>query len=146
MKKKLLVLISNSSGQRQQVANQDRALTVLKAQDIDPELVDGSDPSQRDRRNELFGISGNRGKYPQFFLVEGSGGTTSFLGLFEDIEAMNDSRTLTKQALGLGEDDNIPAQQPSPPAGNEVPADMYLLGLSIGPYQSYGTVCRLPLA
>jgi hypothetical protein len=90
--KKLLVLISNQSGSRQQLANQDRALTLLLAQGIEPELLDGSDPTSKDRRNELFGISGIRANYPQFFILQGE--TTTFLGSFDTVESMNDSGTL----------------------------------------------------
>lgn len=42
------------------------------------------------RRNELFGISGIRGNYPQFFFLH-QDGTTTFLGGWERIEMLNDS-------------------------------------------------------
>ena len=41
------------------------------------------------RRDELFQISGIRGEYPRFFLVERSG-ETHYVGDFETVVAIND--------------------------------------------------------
>jgi hypothetical protein len=45
------------------------------------------------RRDELFRISGKRGVYPQFFLVrvEKASKTTTYLGDWEYVEAVNDA-------------------------------------------------------
>ena len=96
--KKLLMLLSNQSGNRQQVADQDRAQTLFKVRKIDTQLLDGSDPTNKPRRDELFGISGIRANYPQFFLVGDT--STTFLGNFDVIESMNDVGTLTNDILG----------------------------------------------
>lgn len=125
--KNVLILISRMSGQRQQQANQDRALTLLRGQGIEPALVDGSDPTQKDRRNELFGISGIRGNYPQFFITEDDqdpAAKTTFLGTFDDIDIMNDSATLTKEALGLAAPAPAPVAPPpaAPPVAVAPPA------------------------
>lgn len=45
------------------------------------DMLDGVDPELRDRRNELFELSGLRGQYPQFFLV--SDDSTVFWGDWE---------------------------------------------------------------
>jgi hypothetical protein len=97
-KKTLLVLISKASGNQQQVANQDRAMTMLQSQRIEPDILDGADPNHKDRRNELFGIIGMRGNYSQFFVVEN--GKTSFLGDFDVIEGVNESGSLKTTILG----------------------------------------------
>jgi hypothetical protein len=100
MGKTLIVVVSRSSGNRQQVADQERASIWWKAQGIEPELVDGV--AEKERRNELFGISDVRGDYPQFFLKNGDDDSTiEFLGLFDDVEAMNEMGTFTKEALVL---------------------------------------------
>jgi hypothetical protein len=96
--KKLLMLLSNQSGNRQQVADQDRARTLFKFRKIDTQFLDGSDPTKKAFRDELFGISGIRANYPQFFLVSDS--ITTFLGNFDVIESMNDLGTLTNDMLG----------------------------------------------
>ena len=96
--KKLLMLLSNQSGNRQQVADQDRAQTLFKVRQIDTQLLDGSDPTNKPRRDELFRISGIRANYPQFFLVGDT--ITTFLGNFDVIESMNDVGTLTNDILG----------------------------------------------
>ena len=45
------------------------------------------------RRNELFQISGIRGRYPQFFVVSEHGKIT-FLGDWDKLEAINDASSL----------------------------------------------------
>ena len=50
------------------------------------------------RRNELFRMSGIRGNYPQFFLVE-KDGSVSFLGDWNAIEEMNDASGLPLEIL-----------------------------------------------
>ena len=85
------------SGRQDQKAAQDRAVTILKGMKIESgselfEQLDGSDPANRTRRNELFAISGLRAKYPQFFLVDGE--TTEFLADWESFEYMHDSGSL----------------------------------------------------
>ena len=67
---------------------------------IQPELVDGSDMAFKERRNELFDISGIRGKYPQFFLVKDEDGPTTFLGDFDTFEWLNDEGTLLQAING----------------------------------------------
>lgn len=59
--------------------------------------VDGLEPSARERRNELFGISSLRGKYPQVFLK--LSGETTFVGDFEAVNGLNDCDTLPPDVL-----------------------------------------------
>jgi hypothetical protein len=109
MTKNILLLVSTVSmgGRGQQVAKQEKAMTLLKAKGIDAEIVDGSDPEQRERRNELFEISQTRGKYPLFFVIDngssknatGTTSTTTYLGDFDDIEYMNDCQQFNRENL-----------------------------------------------
>lgn len=96
--RRLLMLMSNQSMSREQVAHQQTASTILKAHNIPYEEVDGTDFHQRERRNELFDISGVMGKYPQFFIAQG--GKTEFWGDFEKMQAANEAGTL-KNDLGF---------------------------------------------
>ena len=94
--KKMIVLISSYSANHQQKSHQDRALTILKGLKIGEdqlETIDGAKPENKEKRNELFGLSGIRAKYPQFFLVDESN-TTSFLADFDGFEAMHEMGTL----------------------------------------------------
>ena len=50
------------------------------------------------RRNELFKLSGLRGVYPQFFVLEGEE-ELEFLGDWEKIEAINDASSLPQEIL-----------------------------------------------
>lgn len=70
---------------------------LLKSRKISYEMVDGADPALRDVRNELFSISGMRGVYPQFFMIENS--EIRFLGDFEAVESMNDASALPREIL-----------------------------------------------
>jgi hypothetical protein len=108
---KLIVLITTQSfGNPTQRANQDRAMAMITSKFGDNnelvEIVDGTDPSNKERRNELFGISGIRAKYPQFFVRRD--GATIFMGDYEWIEGANETESLTSKAL-LGVD--VPTKQ-----------------------------------
>merc|ERR1719336_2637790 len=50
-------------------------------------------------RNEFFKVSGIRAKYPQLFVREGD--AFKFIGMYDEIEQLNDSRKL-KEACGAG--------------------------------------------
>jgi hypothetical protein len=89
--KTLVMLVSEGFGNAQQTANQERSLMILKSRQIVPALVDGTDLANKELRNRLFGISGIRGKYPQFFLKKDVGGEYSFVGSFDVVESYNDS-------------------------------------------------------
>ena len=91
----LLVLVSSSlSGSTAQGRNQKRALTILEACGVQPEVLDAADPANALVRNELCEMSGIKGKYPQFFLVQGD--RTSFFADFAEVEQMNEEGTLAE--------------------------------------------------
>jgi hypothetical protein len=96
---KLIVLISKFSGTLQQRTKQDRAISILKGKKINNiEEVDGSAPINKDLRNLLFGISGVRGDYPQFFLLNDQDNVT-YLGNFDWLEYMNDIGSFTNDDI-----------------------------------------------
>lgn len=100
--KKLVVLISSYSPNIQQKTNQDRAITIIKGLQIGQdqlEIIDGAIPVNKEKRNDLFALSGIRAKYPQFFLVEFSNQIT-FLADWNGFEAMNEMGSL-KEFLNL---------------------------------------------
>ena len=90
----LLVLVSSSSGSTKQGRNQKRALTIIEACGIQPEVLDAADPANALVRDELCEMSGIRGVYPQFFLVQGD--RTSFFADFAEVEHMNEEGTLAE--------------------------------------------------
>eukprot|EP00529_Nitzschia_sp_RCC80_P005363 CAMPEP_0113520682 /NCGR_PEP_ID=MMETSP0014_2-20120614/44232_1 /TAXON_ID=2857 /ORGANISM="Nitzschia sp." /LENGTH=988 /DNA_ID=CAMNT_0000418581 /DNA_START=335 /DNA_END=3301 /DNA_ORIENTATION=+ /assembly_acc=CAM_ASM_000159 len=107
---KLIVLISSSTVVTQQRTHQDRAQTILTGKKLWTsndessneyvEIVDGSDQTQKDKRSLLFGISGLRGKYPQFFLQESdSDDSITFLGDYDWLEDQNEMGLLSKHAI-----------------------------------------------
>ena len=64
------------------------------------DAVDGSDVANKDRRDELFTLSGKRDVYPQFFIVDNTTNTTTFWGTWEEFETSSDSGTLKQDLLG----------------------------------------------
>ena len=68
MTKRIIILVSNGISERKQASAQNNSLSLLNARRVLYEVVDGADPAQVDRRNELFRISGIRGLYPQWFI------------------------------------------------------------------------------
>ena len=94
---KLVMLTSTSSGNRLQAGNQKRALSLLRAHGIEPEVIDGSDPKNIGVRNQYLGISGIKGNYPQFFAITEL--ETTFVGNVETLEFMNDAGTLSRKSI-----------------------------------------------
>ena len=107
---RLLVLTSSQpfGRGREVAAKQERAFAVLDGDGIPYEKLDGADAANRDRRNGLFGLSGVRGEYPQFFRRLGGGDEKSdlgssveFLGCWNWFETANETGTLVT-VLGSG--------------------------------------------
>mmetsp|Transcript_40439 Transcript_40439/g.47318 ORF Transcript_40439/g.47318 Transcript_40439/m.47318 type:complete len:108 (-) Transcript_40439:211-534(-) len=86
---RFIVLMSKGVSDRFQGTNQSRALTILNGQKVPFTVVDGMDPEQLKKRDELFAISKIRGNYPQFFFVQENGSTTYF-GNFEKLDNLNE--------------------------------------------------------
>ncbi|KAL3796519.1 hypothetical protein ACHAW5_004421 [Stephanodiscus triporus] len=80
---RLTVLISNGVNNYYQASNQKAALSLLGDLRIPHDVVDGMDPSQKERRDAFFEISGVRGNYPQIFLTSETGDEHSFLGGYD---------------------------------------------------------------
>jgi hypothetical protein len=93
----ILMLETKLGMNRTQVQNQQRAAMLFNARRIPYETIDGSDPTNKDFRNELFKLSEMRGVYPQFFVV--SGETITFLGDWETVENINDATSLGSELL-----------------------------------------------
>eukprot|EP00980_Cylindrotheca_fusiformis_P018726 scaffold6241_cov129-Cylindrotheca_fusiformis.AAC.3 len=100
--KKLILLIS-SMCTSQVKGEQNHAISVLEGLGVPTsgiEILDGCDTTIKDRRNQLWGISGIRAKYPQLFAVESDGKTISFVGDYEGIIVMHDHGSLAA-AIGI---------------------------------------------
>ena len=109
----MLVLISSMSLDRNVQQQQDRAMTLLRAKGISFETIDGAQAVNKERRNDLFAMSGLRGKYPQFFLVHPQAQTrddddgesepvlptVSFFADWDKLEAINDASSLPDDIL-----------------------------------------------
>ena len=80
---RLTVLISNGVYDYYQASHQKAALSLLGDLCIPHDVVDGNDPSQREKRDAFFGISDIRGNYPQIFLTSEAGDEHHFLGGYD---------------------------------------------------------------
>lgn len=100
MPKRFLILISNGISDRKQMSQQNLSLNLLNARRVLYETVDGADPDplQIHRRNDLFKISGIRGKYPQWFIVDEDENVT-YIGDWETISEINDNDDLPPEIL-----------------------------------------------
>jgi len=113
---RLLILVSSQSMDRQTGSRQQNAFTLLDVKNIAYETLDGADPVNKDRRNDLFSLSGIRAKYPQFFKVS-SNGDTSFWGDWDHFELCNENGTLSRE---LGVSTASASTQNKPPSRKEV--------------------------
>lgn len=116
--RKFLMLLSTQSGSNLQCNNIRSSEHILKSIGVEPIIVDGADPQSKQRRDELFRLSGIRGNYPQFFVVqsnfesstipkEGESPDTSFFGDFQGLNEKNQNGSLAKD-IGLGSDKLTP--------------------------------------
>eukprot|EP00526_Cylindrotheca_closterium_P008915 CAMPEP_0113634394 /NCGR_PEP_ID=MMETSP0017_2-20120614/17907_1 /TAXON_ID=2856 /ORGANISM="Cylindrotheca closterium" /LENGTH=514 /DNA_ID=CAMNT_0000545087 /DNA_START=248 /DNA_END=1792 /DNA_ORIENTATION=- /assembly_acc=CAM_ASM_000147 len=101
--KKLILLISSMCNAKV-MAEQNHAQAVIEGLGIDMtnqlEVLDGCDQQLRDRRNELWGVSGIRAQYPQLFTVDDASSKIQFVGDYENIMYLNDHGSLA-QEIGL---------------------------------------------
>ena len=103
----VLLLLSRGVSDPLQEGRCRRALQLLQSKKVDFIEVDGMDPEQRPRRDELFAISGERGGYPQFFVVteleetetHNAGFVTEFLGDWDRIEGLNECCDIDQKVL-----------------------------------------------
>ena len=83
MTEKTIVLFTSMPQTLVEVA-QARLDNVLKGKKIEYEKINGVAEENKPIRDQLFGISNERGKYPQIFLRK-EDGTYKFVGLWETV-------------------------------------------------------------
>lgn len=98
----LTVLVSNGVYDIYQASNQRATLSLLGDLGIPHDVVDGMDPSQKERRDAFFGISGIRGNYPQIFLTSTGGDEHHFLGGYDWLNNVDFKDLETIGVVGRG--------------------------------------------
>jgi hypothetical protein len=113
--KTMLMLWSGQSPCRDVVGHQTLAFTILQARGIPHATLDGAWPENKNRRNELFEISGLGAKYPQFFVVSGGNdeSTTTYWGNWDDFENANEQGILAAEFAP--QESSSPSPSPPPP-------------------------------
>ena len=86
---------SGGGGQQAKCTKLRDTISALKIRFVD---VDGADGSNKDKRNELFGISGIRGGYPQTF-IQTSAGVVKFVGDYEKMMDLVESNDIPEDIL-----------------------------------------------
>jgi hypothetical protein len=94
---KAIMLVSGLSTDQIQIVNTRRLEDALKGKKISFDKVDGSLAENKELRDALFGVSGQRGKYPQCFITDGT--THRFIGMWEEMESLLDCDALPKDIL-----------------------------------------------
>jgi hypothetical protein len=85
------ILLTSSVGGSGVESKERRVKDLFLAFNVAHEVIDGANKDLRDRRNELFDISGIRGNYPQIFVVGKGDSTASYVGDSEKIVELSDS-------------------------------------------------------
>jgi type 2A phosphatase activator TIP41 len=100
--KHVLILRSNEVVTPEQMAYQYAASSVLTTNEIPHAQVDGSDPEFQEKRDELFALC-EQSVYPQFFIVEADGNTTTYWGDIEHLMRCEENMTI-REYLGFADD------------------------------------------
>ena len=93
----VVLLLSSTTTDSAQEIGQRRLTDMLLSKKIKAETIDGSLPENKEKRDELFGISSLRGKYPQVF-IQGADGT-KFVGQWEKIQELVECDDLPADVL-----------------------------------------------
>lgn len=85
------------------ISNSSRMIDLFAAKKLSVLLIDGASPEDKEIRDELFSISGMRGKYPQCFLRRGSKGNRryEFVGTWETVETLVESDSIPADFLAV---------------------------------------------
>lgn len=97
MTERAVMLFSTLSTDQVVMVNTRRLEDSLKGKKLVFDKVDGVLPENKEVRDKLFAISGQRGKYPQCFVTEGD--SYRFVGMWDDIESLLDCDGLPAEVL-----------------------------------------------
>ena len=104
-------LVSNGAYDIYQASNQRATLSLLGDLGIRHDVVDGMDPSQKERRDAFFKISGIRGNYPQIFLTSTDGDEHHYLGGYDWLNNIDVNDLETIGAPGKDEPRHCPVDR-----------------------------------
>ncbi|GMI31347.1 hypothetical protein TrCOL_g8478 [Triparma columacea] len=83
-----------------QAGNTTRCRDLFAAKKLSYLEVDGSNPTEKEVRDKLFGISGVRGNYPQIFKCKGGDiECAEFIGCWDKIEELNELNELPAEVM-----------------------------------------------
>lgn len=97
---KVVMLIANETNPMN-LQNADKLRTLFKSKKIVWEEIDGTDPGNKEKRSELFAVSGLRAEYPQVFFLDHKScvypSLYRFIGNYGKISALNENAGMLKE-------------------------------------------------
>ena len=99
MTERAVILVSGLASDQIQIVNQRRLEDLVQGKQLAFDRIDGALSENKEIRDKLFGISGQRGKYPQCFILDTASGDYRFIGLWEAIESLVDCDALPADVL-----------------------------------------------
>lgn len=93
-----VLLYSSLATDQIQIVNSRRLEDALIGRKIRFEKVDGSLPDNKEIRDAMFAVSGQRGKYPQCFLKDDNA-QFRFMGLWDEIEGLLECDSIPTDVL-----------------------------------------------
>ncbi len=92
-----MLLFSGLATDQIQIVNSRRLEDVLSSKKLVFDKIDGSLAEHKTIRDELFAISGQRGKYPQCFIKSVDG--YKFIGFWEELQSLIDCDSLPPDVI-----------------------------------------------
>ena len=97
MTKNVLILTTSYGSNELTVVAQRKLIGAFTAKRVVFNELDGAQAENKERRNELFGLSGIRGQYPQVFIIDNDTNHTEFVGDAEKIDSLLDCDDLPSE-------------------------------------------------
>jgi len=92
---KVVMLIANETNPTN-LQNADKLRTLFQSKKIVWEEIDGTDPKNKEKRSELFGVSGLRAEYPQVFFQDPSSSQYLFIGNYGKVSSLNENAEMLR--------------------------------------------------
>lgn len=90
------MLIANETNATN-LQNAERLRTLFQSKKMVWEEIDGTDPNNKEKRSELFRISGLRAEYPQVFFLDCDSCEYRFVGNYGKISTLNEMNGILKE-------------------------------------------------
>lgn len=94
--RQVVMLVANETNPTN-LRNAERLRTLFFAKRIVWEEIDGTDPSNKEKRGALFGISILPFQYPQVFFMDSESGEYRFIGNYNRVSTLNENAEMLRE-------------------------------------------------